>query len=83
MDRLGISEEMRDRILFVIRNHLEMVRYANKFDLEDPEVIDSFAQFVEGEQRPTFSVCSYFLRCKCHSSRSLEFTQRGVTYPAI
>ena len=28
-----------------------MVRYANKFDLEDPEVIDSFAKFVEGEQR--------------------------------
>ncbi|MEC8013968.1 MAG: [protein-PII] uridylyltransferase [Verrucomicrobiota bacterium] len=54
MDRLGISEEMRDRILFVIRNHLEMVRYANKFDLEDPEVIDSFAQFVEGEQRLRF-----------------------------
>ena len=54
MGRLGISEEMRDRILFVIRNHLEMVRYANKFDLEDPEVIDSFAQFVEGEQRLRF-----------------------------
>ena len=26
---------MHDRILFVIRNHLEMVRFANKFDLED------------------------------------------------
>ena len=54
MDRLGISNEMHDRILFVIRNHLEMVRYANKFDLEDPEVIDSFAQFIEGEQRLRF-----------------------------
>ena len=54
MDRLGVADEMRDRILFVIRNHLEMVRYANKFDLEDPEVIDSFAQFVEGEQRLRF-----------------------------
>ena len=54
MDRLGVSDEMRDRILFVIRNHLEMVRYANKFDLDDPEVIDSFAQFVEGEQRLRF-----------------------------
>ncbi len=54
MDRLGISEEMRDRIQFVIRNHLEMVRYANKFDLEDPDVIDSFANFIEGEQRLRF-----------------------------
>ena len=54
MDRLGISDEMHDRILFVIRNHLEMTRYANKFDLEDPEVIDSFAQFIEGEQRLRF-----------------------------
>ena len=54
LKRLDISEEMHDRILFVIRNHLEMVRYANKFDLEDPEVIDSFASFVEGEQRLRF-----------------------------
>ena len=54
LKRLGISEEMHDRILFVIRNHLEMVRFANKFDLEDPEVIDVFAKFVEGEQRLRF-----------------------------
>ena len=54
MERLGISDEMHDRILFVIRNHLEMSRYANKFDLDDPEVIDSFAQFIEGEQRLRF-----------------------------
>lgn len=54
LKRLGISEEMHDRILFVIRNHLEMVRFANKFDLEDPESIDVFAKFVEGEQRLRF-----------------------------
>ena len=54
MGRLGISHEMHDRILFVIRNHLEMSRYANKFDLDEPEVIDSFAQFIEGEQRLRF-----------------------------
>lgn len=54
LKRLGISEEMHDRILFVVRNHLEMVRYANKFDLDDPEVIDGFAKFVEGEQRLRF-----------------------------
>lgn len=54
MQRLGISEEMHDRVLFVVRNHLEMVRFANKFDLDDPEVIDSFAAFTEGEQRLRF-----------------------------
>lgn len=54
LKRLGISEEMHDRILFVIKNHLEMVRFANKFDLEDPESIDVFAKFVEGEQRLRF-----------------------------
>ena len=54
LKRLDIAEEMHDRILFVIRNHLEMVRYANKFDLEDPEVIQSFATFIEGEQRLRF-----------------------------
>ena len=41
-------------VFFVIRNHLEMVRYANKFDLEDPEVIDAFANFVEGNNAYDF-----------------------------
>ena len=54
LKRLGISKEMHDRILFVVLNHLEMVRYANKFDLDDPEVIEGFAKFVEGEQRLRF-----------------------------
>ena len=54
LKRFGISDEMHDRILFVVLNHLEMVRYANKFDLDDPEVIDGFAKFVEGEQRLRF-----------------------------
>ena len=54
LKRLGISKEMHDRILFVIRNHLEMVRFANKFDLDDPETIAVFAKFVEGEQRLRF-----------------------------
>ena len=35
MVRLGISEETHDRVLFVVKNHLEMVRFANKFDLDD------------------------------------------------
>ena len=47
---------MHDRILFVVLNHLEMVRYANKFDLDDPEVIEGFAKFVEGEQRLRFYI---------------------------
>ncbi len=51
MERLSIPEEMRDRVLFVIRNHLEMVRYFYKYDLEDPKVIESFAAFVGSEQR--------------------------------
>ena len=54
MDRFGIPSEMHDRILFVIRNHLEMPKFANKFDLEDPDVIESFANFIEGEQRLRF-----------------------------
>ena len=54
LKRLGISEEMHERVLFVIKNHLEMVRFANKFDLEDPESIEVFAKFVEGEQRLRF-----------------------------
>ena len=47
-----------------IRNHLEMVRFANKFDLEDPESIEVFAKFVEGEQ--LVSLCTYWIRMQQH-----------------
>ena len=66
LKRLGISEEMHDRILFVIRNHLEMVRFANKFDLEDPESIEVFAKFVEGEQRLRFMPTPTVMRMQQH-----------------
>ena len=46
-----IRVRMRDRVLFVIRNHLKMVRYFYKYDLEDPKVIGSFAAFVGSKQR--------------------------------
>lgn len=51
MERLGIPGEMWERVTFVVRHHLEMVRYFNKYDLDDPEVIEAFAAFVQGNQR--------------------------------
>ena len=51
MQRLAVPDEMRERVTFVVRHHLEMVRYFNKFDLGDPEVIEAFAAFTQGHQR--------------------------------
>ena len=56
---LAFLKKCMIEILFVIRNHLEMVRFANKFDLEDPESIEVFAKFVEGEQRLRFLLHTY------------------------
>lgn len=44
--RLGVSEEYHAVILFVIQNHLEMARFWQRLDVDDPETIQSFAQLV-------------------------------------
>jgi [protein-PII] uridylyltransferase len=49
----GIDRENARLIEFLVAQHLRMSRIAQKEDLSDPEVIESFAQLVGSEQRLT------------------------------
>ena len=64
LERFAVPEEMRDRILFVVHHHLEMVRYFYKYDVEDPKVIDAFAAFVGSEQR----LCYLYVHSYCDAN---------------
>lgn len=46
LKRLGINSKQQELILFVIKNHPQMARFWRKFDVNDPEVINSFAKFL-------------------------------------
>lgn len=46
LDRFGINKEQQEQILFIIRNHLEMARIWQRFDIEDPHTTASFAETV-------------------------------------
>jgi len=50
MDRLAIPKDQQEQILFIIRSHLEMARFWQKFDLDDPQTAESFAEFVGDPQ---------------------------------
>ena len=54
LDRLGIGKEQQEQILFIIRSHLEMARFWQKFDLDDPQTAESFAKFIEDPQMLRF-----------------------------
>ncbi|MFO8026980.1 MAG: [protein-PII] uridylyltransferase [Opitutales bacterium] len=54
LDRLGISKDQQEQILFIIRGHLEMARFWQRFDLDDPETAASFAKFTEDPQKLRF-----------------------------
>lgn len=54
LDRFGISIDQQEQILFIIRSHLEMARFWQKFDLDDPETAASFAKFIEDPQKLRF-----------------------------
>ncbi len=47
LDRLGISEENRIPIRFIIKNHLLMARFWQRYDLDDPDTARSFAEQTE------------------------------------
>jgi len=54
LDRFGVSGEQREQILFIIRNHLEMARFWQRFDLDDPQTAASFAALTEDPQKLRF-----------------------------
>ncbi|QYY36038.1 [protein-PII] uridylyltransferase [Ruficoccus sp. ZRK36] len=60
LKRMGVSEKFRPLVLFIIKNHLEMARFWQRFDVDDPRTIESFAELVENEEalRHLF-VCTY------------------------
>jgi [protein-PII] uridylyltransferase len=51
LDRLGVSPQARELVLFVIKNHLAMARFWQKRDVDDPKTIEAFADFIGDTER--------------------------------
>jgi len=54
LNRFGIKQAQQEQILFIIRSHLEMARFWQRFDLDDSKTAASFAEFVEDSQNLRF-----------------------------
>ena len=54
LDRFDIPAQQQEQILFIIRSHLEMARFWQKFDLDDPQTAHSFAEFIEDPEKLRF-----------------------------
>lgn len=50
LTRLQISSDIMERVIFLISNHLEMWRFWQRYDIEDPETGTAFADFVKDEE---------------------------------
>jgi [protein-PII] uridylyltransferase len=50
MERLGLDDEAKQTIDFLIRNHLKMSRVAFRRDTEEPEVVKQFAALFSTEE---------------------------------
>jgi len=49
--RIGLPQEARDTVEFLIQNHLAMSQVAFRRDTEDPEIVRKFAELVGVEER--------------------------------
>ncbi len=45
--RMGLNSRLSDQILFIIGNHLEMARFWQRHDIDDPQTVRKFARMVE------------------------------------
>ncbi len=54
LERLGVSESDAETILFVVRNHLEMARFAQSNDVEDEKSVAKFASIVGNKEHLKF-----------------------------
>ena len=60
LKRLQVVEKASAKILFLIRNHLEMARIWQRFDLDDPQTARMFARLVRnGDQLRYLYVLTY------------------------
>ncbi|HVU37248.1 MAG TPA: [protein-PII] uridylyltransferase [Opitutales bacterium] len=46
LHRLGIEHKSQEAILFIIKHHLEMARFWQRYDIDDPATAQSFAEVV-------------------------------------
>ena len=51
LDRLGVSPQGRELVLFLIKNHLAMARFWQKRDVDDPQTAAAFAELVGSAER--------------------------------
>jgi len=54
LDRLDVEESKQEQILFIIGGHLEMARFWQRFDLDDPQTATSFAKFIQSPDNLRF-----------------------------
>lgn len=50
-DRIGLSDDQRAEVDFLVREHVKMSLVAFRRDTEDPEIVRQFAQFIGVEER--------------------------------
>jgi len=51
LERMQVSEENRELVLYIIKNHLEMARFWQKYDIDDPDTAHVFADQTESAEK--------------------------------
>jgi [protein-PII] uridylyltransferase len=50
LDRMGVGKESQEKILFIIKSHLEMARIWQRYDIDDPRTVKTFAKTIQNTE---------------------------------
>ena len=66
LERFSVPDAQQEQILFIIGSHLEMARFWQRFDLDDPQTARSFADYVQTPDKLRFLFVHTF--CDAHGT---------------
>ena len=83
VDRLQLSGEARETVLFLIKHHLRMSLVAFRRDTEDPDIVKDFAAFIGTEERLKMLCLLTLADVAGGQSRNADAVERGAAVAAV
>jgi [protein-PII] uridylyltransferase len=79
LPRLGYNPELTGKILAIIEHHLDMARFWQRYDVDDPQTAELFAKVIKDEETLRYLYVLTYCDAKAHPKTSGTVTKTCST----